>query len=270
LITIDIIGLPSSGKSTLCGHLVSMFSAPGHERGRPLLALDEAIRLSQHRRDLGLIKNALKWLPASLREPLIGTRHAVDLWHAFTVDHAPLLHLLYEVLARPGLLRSFRDCLSYAFLQQGIELVLCRNELDPDAALLWDEGFMHRGYTLFGYLAPGSVTGCDIERYVRAAPLPEAVIWVRAPLDVVLARLAQRVRDRIGLPVLLEPCPEDRRASQVAHGMACLEQLVSAAERAGVKVFYADGVALLDSTDEAARIAREVQEWLELKIKVQS
>jgi hypothetical protein len=217
-----------------------------------------------------LIKNALKWLPASLREPLIGARHAVDLWHAFTVDHAPLLHLVYEVLARPGLLRSFRDCLSYAFIQQGIELVLCRNELDPDAALLWDEGFMHRGYTLFGYLEPGSVTGCDIERYVRAAPLPEAVIWVRAPLEVVLARLEQRVADRIGLPVLLEPCPAGRRADQVSHGMACLEQLVTTAGRAGVKVFYADGVALMRGPDEAARVAREVQDWLELRIKTRT
>lgn len=230
--------------------------------GTALLSREKAIRLSQRRRDLGVIKNALKWLPASLREPLIGTHHALDLWHAFIVDHAPLLHLVYEVLDRPGLPRSFRDCLSYAFIQQGIELVLFRNQLDSGVVLLWDEGFLHRGYTLFGYLDRGSVKDEDIERYVRVAPLPEAVIWVRAPLGVVLERLERRIRDRIGLPILLVPCPEDRRAAQVAHGMACLEQLVSTAERAGVKVFCADGVGLMNGPGEAERIALEIRTWL--------
>jgi hypothetical protein len=115
----------------------------------------------------------------------------------------------------------------------------------PDECVLWDEGFVHRGFTLLGYLPPDMVSDDDIERYIMAMPFPSFVVWAYSELDVVMRRLEERVRVGIELPILLEPCPEAGRRSQLYHGLSCLQRMAGLLESMGVPIIT------VETTDDA-------------------
>ncbi len=229
---IDCIGLPASGKSTVCNMLCDRINMDGCH----LLTRDKAMRLCLRRREDGLLRSMLKFLPSVIRDPFVGPQFALREWHMFATDHVALLQHIYSVLHNYQTSREFRECILHGFMQQGIKWELFRRYLRPDESVLWDEGFLHRGFTLFGYLPPGTVRSEMIAHYVKSIPLPSVVIWVNPPVKTVIHRIEDRLKHGIGLPFLLEPCVKEKWFSQLAHGYACVERLVALAEKEGVHV----------------------------------
>lgn len=256
MISVDVIGLPAAGKSTLSAKLYDGL----HSRGAHVLSRMQAESLCLRRRDVGLLKSVFKYLPPFLRDPVIGIQHALGEWHAFATRHVPLLSLVYEVLGREGVSPSFRDCLIYGFMQHGIQHELFRQYLMPDECVLWDEGFVHRGFTLLGYLPPDMVSDDDIERYITAMPSPSFVVWAYSELDVIMRRLEARVRVGIERPILLEHVTELRQRNQLHHGLTCMQRMVGLIESRGIPVITvetsncADPAVLMSAAERIAEL----------------
>ena len=123
------------------------------------------------------------------------------------------INLLADVFALPAFVRSLsreRDFLRLAFDRLGrhapstfAKLNYSRNlvrklgihelatRADPATTLLVDEGTILTAYQLFVY-SNGQVTRGDLERFVALVPLPDQVVYVKAPIDVLVRRALTR------------------------------------------------------------------------------
>lgn len=123
------------------------------------------------------------------------------------------INLLADVVALPAFLRSLDrqreftrfalDRLSRYALSTFAKLNYSRNlarklgvhelarRADPSTTLLVDEGTLLIAYQLFVY-SQVPVARADIERFVDLVPLPDLVVYVRAPVDVLVRRAVVR------------------------------------------------------------------------------
>ena len=129
------------------------------------------------------------------------------------IDDPHAINLLADVSALPSFFGSFgrdRDFVGYAFDRlrhhapstfakinylRNIVRKLGMHEMtrkaDPDTAFLVDEGTILMAYQLFVY-SDAPFTHADLERFVRLVPLPDVIVHVKAPTDVLLRRAMSR------------------------------------------------------------------------------
>jgi thymidylate kinase len=172
---VEFIGATGAGKTTLARGLVN--------RGIPA-----------HR-----VRMATELVTDRLGRRWIGDPHAIN--------------LLADVSALPSFIRSFgrdRDFVRFAFDRlwqhapsafakinylRNIVRKLGMHEMtrkaDPDTAFLVDEGTILMAYQLFVY-SDAPFTQVDLERFVQLVPLPDVVVHVKAPTDVLLRRAMTR------------------------------------------------------------------------------
>jgi thymidylate kinase len=129
------------------------------------------------------------------------------------IDNAHAINLLADVTTLPSFIRSLdrdREFLRFAFdrLRRHAPsafatLNYMRNMLrklgmhemtrraDPGTTFLVDEGTILTAYQLFVY-SDAPFTQDDLERFGRLVPLPDLIVYVKAPIDVLLRRARAR------------------------------------------------------------------------------
>lgn len=243
---IEFMGLPGSGKSTLCRALL----ADPRARAAGILSNEEAVVRCLKRRDDGVLRNLLKCLPAAVWEPLSGSRNALAELHLFASENVPLLTLLFEMLNRRPLPLEWRQCILFAFFKRFAERRLMDLHLAPSEVVAVEEGFALGVITLLDTLSPGSPCEQEIERYVRSIPDLSGVFWI----EVGPADCAARLRSRPELPLPWASRTEEQLLEQIAYSARCLELAAREFTRRGIAVCR---VANPDGATDAARQVRE-------------
>jgi len=212
--------------------------------------------------------------------PARGVRMATDLvtdrlgrrW----IDDAHAINLLADVSALPSFIRSLdrdRDFVRFAFDRLGrhapstfakvnyrrnIVRKLGMHEMarnaDPGTTFLVDEGTILIAYQLFVY-SGAPFTQADLEIFARLVPLPDLVVHVKAPIDVLLRRAMTRPdrRRELARGDVREVERRIARAVELFDGLAKVEPIRGRL----LTVDVAD-----DSPERLDAAVREIAGWL--------
>lgn len=247
---IEFCGLPGSGKSTLEKLLINELRLIS---GRPVMDRQSMVDCCLRRRDEGFIKNTFKHLPGFVWKRFLGLEYALPELHLFASVKPLLMAQIFGNLAHFDVSNQVREGVLYAIFQTILEHCLASSYLKNEI-LVADEGFVHRCFTVFGYLRY-SVPDDDILRFVDAIPLPDSVIHIEASPKVCEDRLAHRA----AYPLLLSNLSFDDRMNQLRIGSERLRIAVGQVERHGVAIFRIENDDPLESNDRKIRqIANEL------------
>jgi len=223
---IELMGLPSSGKSTLSPILLKEMQ--GH--GGIWWPNDQAVIRCLRRRDDGILRNLLKRFPYLVWEPISGSRHALAELHAFSCVHSPLFALIFELVSRENVPLLVRQCVLYALYQHCAERQLLDVQLGPGEGVIIEEGLAMGLLALLECLPLATPCNGEISSFVRHMPAPYALLWIDTDPAECLARLRRR-------PVLPLPWAEysDRELTEhLERDRQGLAFVFSECERRGI------------------------------------
>ncbi|HET9671637.1 MAG TPA: hypothetical protein VFQ40_02165, partial [Actinomycetota bacterium] len=173
---VELVGPSGAGKSTLVGALTDELGAGAVVPWSTLVTDRAGLRWIRDPHAVNLVADvtALPPFVASLGRHGAFVRFAVRR----LIQHAPsafaMANYARNVIRKVGVYELARR--------------------DPGPIHLLDEGPILSAYQLFGY-ARGPISPIDLARFARLVPLPDLVVHVRAPLDVLERRALDR-RDR--------------------------------------------------------------------------
>jgi hypothetical protein len=196
---IEFMGLPGSGKSTLARGLLKEL----RRNGPALLANEEAVVRCLRRRDDGVLRNVLKWLPYRAWEPVAGSRHALAELHVFSSAHPSLFALVFEMLSRGPVPLPVRQCVLYALYLHCAERQLLDARLRAGEGVIVEEGLVMGLLALLNCLPPEAPYDADIARFIRHMPAPFGLVWIDTDPSECAVRLA---RGRHGLELAFAEC----------------------------------------------------------------
>jgi thymidylate kinase len=219
----------------------------------------------------GLVKRGV---PA--RQVRMATDLVTDRPGRRSIDDPHVINLLADVSALPSFIRSLdrdRDFVRFAFdrlkrhapstfakvnYRRNIVRKLGMHEMarngDPRTTFLVDEGTILIAYQLFAY-SDAPFTQTDLERFARLVPLPDLVVHVKAPIDVLLRRAMTRPDRR------RELARSDARETeqQIARAVELFDALAEIEPIRG-RLLTVEGVD--DSPERLDAAAHEIAGWL--------
>jgi thymidylate kinase len=214
---IEFLGNTGAGKSTLVPILAQLL----RDDDRLVMSVAEAVRYYTAKTLAGRIVCALA--PVALRGPLlrrafswfISRLHLVQ----FVIDQPRLIGYVVRSQLRRSIPWRHRWLIVGLYLQMVSEYHFVSSRSQPGDVLILDEGFVHRAVHMF--VSESEQLDPDrVRQYLELLPQPQLVIWVRAPLDICLARIYDR-----GLQVRLK----SRAASDVERFVTNSERVVNIA-----------------------------------------
>ena len=210
---VEFIGATGAGKTTLANGLVRRGIPARQVRMATDLVTDRLGRRSiddPHAINLLADVTALPWFLRAFDRDRDFVRFAFDrLWH-----HAP------SVFARANYARN---------VVRKLGMHEMTRRADPRTAFLVDEGTVLMAYQLFVY-SDAPPTQADLERFVRLVPLPDVVVHVKAPSDVLLRRALARPDGRREL-ARKDPQEVERRISRAVEVFDALAEIAPIGER---------------------------------------
>jgi hypothetical protein len=253
---IEFCGLPGSGKSALQEPFIAELR---RITGRHVLDREAMVNRCLRRRDDGLIKNTLKRFPGFMWKRFLGLEYALPELHLFVSAKPSLMAQIFQSLARPDTSALSRQCVIYAVFRTILEHCLAVSHL-KDEILVADEGFIHRAFTIFGYLRSG-VREDEIRVFADSIPFPDALIHIEASPEICEQRLALRA----AYPLLLSDLTQEARIEQLRTGCERLRIAVNQVERRGIPVFRIENNGALESgIQQIQRFAAAMTESWEL------
>jgi thymidylate kinase len=172
---VEFIGATGAGKTSLARGLVRRGVPARRVRMATDLVTDRLGRRSitdPHAINLLADVSALPWLVRAFGRDRDFLRFAADrLWH-----HAP------STFAKVNYLRN---------VVRKLGMHEMAGRADPGTTYLFDEGTILMAYQLFVY-SDAPFTRDDLERFVRLVPLPDRIVHVKAPTDLLLERASSR------------------------------------------------------------------------------
>ena len=214
--TIEFMGLPGSGKTTLASQLVRMLG----NQGTQVFSQEDAVTLCLRRRNDGIIGNFLKRFPSFVWEPCVGIQRALPELHRFTLKNITLIKILASVLDKNRPPQIWVESILYAFYRQCAEYQLAIEHMQAKELRVAEEGFVHRGFTLFGYFPPAVSDGEALFHYVDSIPLPLIVIFVDADPEECWSRVKKRPKP----PIPLSDRDDTEVIDQLTVGIHCLRR----------------------------------------------
>ena len=235
---IEFCGLPGSGKSALQEPFIAELR---RVTGRPVMDREAMVDCCLRRRDDGLIKNTLKRFPGFMWKRFLGLEYDLPELHLFVSANPSLMAQIFQSLAHPETSAQARQCIIYAFFRTILEHCLAVSHL-KDEILVADEGFIHRAFTIFGYLR-SEVREDELRVFADSIPLSDALIHIEASPEICEQRLALRA----AYPLLLSDLTREARIEQLRTGCERLRIAVNQVERRGVRVFRIENNGTLES-----------------------
>lgn len=253
---IELCGLPGSGKSALQAPFISELR---RITGRPVLDREAMVDRCLRRRDDGLIKNALKKFPGLVWKRFLGLEYALPEFHLFVSANPALMAQIFQSLVRPDFSDHSRQCVLYAVFRTIVEHSLATSFL-KDEILVADEGFVHRIFTVFGYLRFG-VSDDELRSCADSIPLPDSLIHIEASPEICERRLSLRP----AYPLLLSELTTEERIEQLRLGYERLRLAVNRVESHGIPVCRLNNNGSMESgIQQIQRFAAEMTETWEL------
>ena len=227
MIRIEFCGLPGSGKSALQEPFIAELR---RITGRPVLDREAMVDRCLRRRDDGLIKNVLKKFPGVLWKRFLGLEYALPEFHLFVSANPVLMTQIFQCLARPDVSNQARQYVLYAVFRTIVEHYLAESFL-KDEILVADEGFVHRIFTVFGYVS-SRIREDEILVFADSIPLPDALIHIETSPEICERRLSLRR----AYPLLLSELTTEERIDQLRRGCERLRLAVNRVESRGIPV----------------------------------
>jgi hypothetical protein len=175
--------------------------------------------------------------------------------HRFSFLHVPLLHLISSTLDRKPFPQLWSQSILYTFYRQFAEYQLAEEHLRPNELRVVEEGLIHRGFTLFGYL-PEEASNDELQRYIDVIPLPSIAVFVDASPEECCERLLKRPEP----PIPLQKRGPSEVINQLTIGRRCLQGLAALSKQRNVKVFRIANS--LDETSTAEERLYDVLDYL--------
>lgn len=185
---IELMGLPSAGKSTLAHLLLKEM----RECGGIWWPNDPAVIRCLRRREDGILRNLLKRFPYPVWEPISGSRHALAELHAFSSAHPALFELMFELVSRESVPPLVRQCVLYTLYLHCAERQLLDVHLRPGEGVIVEEGLAMGLLSLLDCLPPDAPCDGEVSRFVRHMPAPFGLVWIDADPAECVARLRRR------------------------------------------------------------------------------
>lgn len=217
---IEVIGCTGAGKSTLCRRAVDRLRADG---------LDARLLHT------GAARFDLVALPGFVA--LLGRRPGLAAFAARV-----LLRDADSPLAALNLFRHFAR-------KMGMAARLARRR--APGPLVWEEGTLHAAHNLFVHVRRPP-RRAEIERFARAVPKPDLVVYVRASVDTLLARTLARGHRRAGASIA-------RARAFTAHAWETFE-ILAATDGVRERVLAVDND--VDGEGALARLGAELADRL--------
>ena len=240
--SIEFCGVPGSGKSTASDIVVRMLN----ENGTGVLDRKRAVlRCLRKRRD-GCLKDAMKRLHPFFWERFMNVDTCLDELLRFEAAHPELLAFVTGELARRVASERDRNIVLGSFFRSFVEQALFHGQPAIAETLVLDEALVHRGFTLFGYLA-GSVPETELRQYAELIPLPDSVVYVTAPAELSERRLAARTGVVFQYPIQLADMEPATRVARLRRGAECLDVVIARLVERGTRVVRSDNSGSLRS-----------------------
>lgn len=187
---IELFGLPGAGKTFLGQKLSTSLTA----KQVHVLGCNEVAVQGLKNRDDGWITNMLKHLPAFFWHRVIHEDYCLQEFLTWVSKNTAYSQLIFAVLGSAGIPEKHCRSILGAIARTSVAYELLKHvDRTPGAAVLADEWFYHRFYTLFGNccLSPSQQ---QILEYIRAAPASECAVFIATPPDLCLERMDGRER----------------------------------------------------------------------------
>ena len=237
--SIELIGPTGAGKTTLARRIVATGAVGRRTRYWTELVTDHpGLRRVRDPHAINLLADVAAlpaWIPPTPRDRELA-RFAFDRLRHHAPSRALGLNYLRNVVRKIGIHRL-------------------AERADPTTAIVFDEGTILLAYQLFVYSrAPFTTT--ELERFAELVPLPDRIVHVRAPIDVLTARAMERPDRRREL-ARTDPGATRRwieRAVELFDALVELEPIRARTRTVELR----DGAA-----DDVTRTADEIAGWLE-------
>ena len=237
--TVEFIGIPGSGKTTL---MASAHAALG-DSGVKAVTLADAVSIGMKR---GVGDRLIDVVMTRLPERML-SRYSES---GFIRSNALLVSLVDFMAAHPRSASAFLDGQARrADFELGTDLVirwylqlvaryqLASTALDEDHVLLLDEGFAQRAITGFAHRFSEDDHD-DVTAYLRAAPRPMLLVHLALGTDLAAERLAGRGEPEVTKRLWGTDTDPARFLADTAR---CVDYVVGAAREAGWEVWELDG-----------------------------
>ena len=174
-LSIEFIGATGAGKTTLARRLVA--TGAGGRRTRYWTEL-----VTDH--------SGLRWVRDSHAINLLADVAALPAWIPPTAPDRELARFAFDRLRR----HAPSTALGLNYLRNVIRKIgiyRLAERTDPTTAIVFDEGTILVAYQLFVY-SRAPFTTAELQRFAELVPLPDRIVHVRAPIDVLTARAMER------------------------------------------------------------------------------
>ena len=230
----EFAGLPGAGKTTLSLALKKhLFKLPQN-----ILSRDEAIIKCIKRRDDGIIKNILKYLPPRIWSTLMGSQFTLSEFVMLSAHHLEFVAFVSETLSKSNLPAGRIESIWNSIVRSFFEIELISQHICDSELVIMDEAFFQRCLTLFRYMES---TASDelISRYMKLAPGLENLIWIVVSPQNCVERVIQRYKIQ-STPIIFQHKRENL-LKNFEFGNTVMELFVQLLERQGKCVHRING-----------------------------
>ena len=232
---IELFGLPGAGKTFLRQKLTTSLT----EKQIHVLGCNEVAVQGLKNRNDGWITNLVKQLPAFLWNRVIHEDYCLQEFLNWVSKNTAYSQLIFTVLGSAGIPEKRCRSILGAIARTSVEYELLKHlHRTPGTAVLADEWFYHRFYTLFGNccLSPSQQ---QILEYIQAAPASDCAVFVATPPDLCLERMNRRGR----FPLFLADISAVEQRNVLQGAYTSFLDFVEVLKRQGRAVAVYDGIA---------------------------
>lgn len=197
MITVEFIGIPGAGKSTLRKNVLNQLKGAGADLfGSEEILFKELI--AQKWSEDRITQSILKLLPEKIILKKVNhffatSKLSLSAMCSFFVQYSELFSFVLNSDQFNSLQFNERKMALAFFLSSAAVYQMCNDSVDKETVVVFDEGFYQRTISMF--LSPNiknQISYEQIRAYINSVPLTDVLIWVKADKKVCIQRMSSR------------------------------------------------------------------------------